>query len=165
MPISNLNNVHLTDAQKKAILDAVAQLEAALEPLTVALTPEERQQYGSVNELHKLLINKVRDYHQNSAALASPDTNWEEFEKDHASRAFLEAILHRLEACGEKLANAKILHDYDNYQAALDDYAYTAYKAGSNKPGYETKRNELKQFFSSKRNPDGTFAKPEEPEK
>ena len=46
-----------------------------------------------------------------------------------------------------KLKNAKILHDYDNYQAALTDYAYTNYKAGTASPGFETKLNETKQFF------------------
>jgi flavodoxin len=44
--------------------------------------------------------------------------------------------------------NAKTLHDYDNYQAALDDYAYTNYKTGTSAPGYEAKQKDLKQFFS-----------------
>ncbi|WP_394330402.1 hypothetical protein [Chryseobacterium populi] len=39
------------------------------------------------------------------------------------------------------------MHDYDNYQAALIDYAFTAFKAGTAAPGYEVKHNELKQFF------------------
>lgn len=163
MPINNLNNTHLTDAQKAAINTALLQLETALEPLTVSLTPDERRQYGSVNEMHKLLINKVRDYRRDSEGLSDPETDWDEFEKDFTSRSFLESIINRLNACGEKVTNAKILHDYDNYQSALDDYGYTSYKAGSNKPGYETKRNELKQFFSAKRNADGTFPKQEEP--
>lgn len=148
MPINNLNNTHLTDAQKESITSALSQLEAALEPLTVSLTPDERKRYGSVNELHKLLINKVRDYRRDSETLSDPETDWEEFERDYTSRTFLESIINRLNACGEKLSNAKILHDYDNYQTALDDYGFTSYKAGSNKPGFETKMNELKQFFT-----------------
>ncbi|WP_251832286.1 hypothetical protein [Kaistella pullorum] len=51
-------------------------------------------------------------------------------------------------ALQERVKNAKILHDYDNYQTTLEDYAYTSYKAGSQAPGYETKMTELKQFFS-----------------
>ena len=46
-----------------------------------------------------------------------------------------------------RLKNAKILHDYDNYQAALTDYAYTSFMAGTATPGYETKMNDIKQFF------------------
>ena len=147
MPINNLNNAHLTEAQMNDIKTALTTLENALAPLTVTLTPEERKNYGSVNEQNKLLINKVWDYRQNSPHLSQPDLDWVEFEKDMTSRQFIENITHRVAAIDERLKNSKILHDYDNYQAALDDYAYTNYKAGSNAPGYETKMNELKQFF------------------
>ena len=147
MPINNLNNAHLTEAQMNDIKTALTTLENALAPLTVTLTPEERKNYGSVNEQNKLLINKVWDYRQNSPHLSQPDLDWAEFENDLKSRQFIENITHRVAAIVERLKNSKILHDYDNYQAALDDYAYTNYKAGSNAPGYETKMNELKQFF------------------
>lgn len=45
------------------------------------------------------------------------------------------------------MSNAKILHDQDNYQNSLTDYAYTQYKAGTEAGGYVTKRNEIQQFF------------------
>ena len=147
MPINNLNNAHLTEAQMNEIKTALTTLETALSALTVTHTPEERRTYGSVNEQNKLLINKVWDYRQNSPHLSQPDLDWAEFEKDMTSRQFIENITHRVAALDERLKNSKILHDYDNYKAALDDYAYTNYKAGSNAPGYETKMNELKQFF------------------
>ena len=147
MPINNLNNAHLTEAQMNEIKTALSTLETALSALNVTLTPEERRTYGSVNEQNKLLINKVWDYRQNSPHLSQPDLDWAEFENDLKSRQFIENITHRVAAIVERMKNSKILHDYDNYQAALDDYAYTNYKAGSNAPGYETKMNELKQFF------------------
>ena len=80
-------------------------------------------------------------------ALSSSDVDWEEFENDYSSRKNLEAFITRLDSLSTKLKNAKILHDYDNYQAALTDYAYTNYKAGTASPGFETKLNETKQFF------------------
>lgn len=163
MPITNLNNAHLTEAQQTEIKNALSTLENALSSLNVTLTAAERQQYGSVNEQHKLLINKVRDYRRESQNLSVPELDWEEFEKDYNSRQFLESILNRLGALEERLKNAKILHDYDNYQSALDDYAYTSYRAGSQAAGYETKMNELKQFFSTKRRSDGTFPPQAEP--
>ena len=46
------------------------------------------------------------------------------------------------------MENAKILHDWDNYQAALVDYNYTQYKNNSGATGYATKETELKQFFN-----------------
>ena len=148
MPLSNLNNAHLTQAQVTAAQDALTALENALSMLTVTLTASERSTYGSVNEQNKLLINKVWDYRQNSPNLSSPDLDWAEFENDYKSRNVMESLQNRIDALLERIKNSKILYDYDNYQSALDDYSYTTYKAGSQAPGYETKMNEMKQFFN-----------------
>ncbi|TDX83111.1 hypothetical protein [Epilithonimonas xixisoli] len=149
MPITNLNNTHLSVAQITAAKDSVAELENALQPINVTLTPEDRKKYGSINEQNKLFVNKVSDFHQNQSQLDTAQVDWSEFEKDHTSRLGMENIISRLESLIIKLKNAKILHDYDNYQAALTDYAYTCYMAGTGAAdGFENKMNELKQFFS-----------------
>ena len=147
MPLTNLNSAHLTTAQVDAAMDAVRELEDALNVITVELTPEDRQRYGSINEQNKLLVNKVRDYRISNPALSVTDVDWVEFEKDFASRTAFENLINRLDALTNKLKGAKILHDYDNYQSALADYAYTGYRAGTGADGYETKYNEMKQFF------------------
>lgn len=59
----------------------------------------------------------------------------------------MENITSRLEILGNKIQNAKILHDYDNYQASLVDYGFTNFMAGTGAEGFETKMNDLKQFF------------------
>ena len=148
MAITNLNNTHLTAAQLTDAQDALTQLETALQVINVNLSAEDRQKYGSINEQNKLFVNKVYDFNESQPTLSSPDVDWEEFNRDFISRTNLEAIIARLDSLSTKLKNAKILHDYDNYQAALTDYAYTNYKAGTASPGFETKVNETKQFFS-----------------
>ena len=60
----------------------------------------------------------------------------------------MESFINRLDALVTKLKNAKILHDYDNFQAALVDYAYTNFMAGTGADGFENKQKELKQFFT-----------------
>ena len=147
MGITNLNNTHLTAAQLTDAQDALTQLETALQVINVNLSAEDRQKYGSINEQNKLFVNKVYDFNESQPTLSSPDVDWEEFNRDFTSRTNLEAIIARLDSLSTKLKNAKILHDYDNYQAALTDYAYTNYKAGTASPGFETKMNETKQFF------------------
>ena len=147
MAITNLNNTHLTAAQLTDAQDALTQLETALQVINVNLSAEDRQKYGSINEQNKLFVNKVYDFNESQPTLSSPDVDWEEFNRDFTSRTNLEAIIARLDSLSTKLKNAKILHDYDNYQAALTDYAYTNYKAGTSSPGFETKMNETKQFF------------------
>lgn len=148
MAITNLNNVHLKETEVTTAKNALTDLETALETIKINLSAEDRQKYGSINEQNKLLVNKVRDYNNNEKTLSSPDVNWEEFEADFTSRQNYEGIIARLESLTNSLKNAKILHDYDNYQAALVDYDFTSYKAGTASPGFETKRTELKQFFT-----------------
>ena len=147
MPLTNLNSAHLTEAQVTAAQNALTELENALAIITVQLTPEDRQKYGSINEQNKLLVNKVKDFRQSNPNLSVSDVDWDEFDKDFASRNVFESLINRLNALVIKLQGAKILHDYDNYQAALDDYAYTTYRAATGADGYENKYNELKQFF------------------
>ncbi len=147
MPISNLNNVHLSAEQVAQAQSALSQLEQVLTAVNINLTPDERRKYGSVNEQNKLFINKVRDYNLSQTSLSATEVDWSEFNADYQSRTNYEGIISRLNNLVDRLNNAKTLHDYDNYQSALTDYAFTAYKAGSNEPGYEEKWAGLKQFF------------------
>jgi hypothetical protein len=147
MSITNLNNIHLTTVQTTTATTALATLETALAVVNINLSAEDRQRYGSINEQNKLLVNKTMDYHNSQPALQTPHVNWTEFANDYASRNNMENMIARLESLTTRLKNAKILHDYDNYQAALADYAYTNFMAGTGTTGYETKMNELKQFF------------------
>lgn len=148
MPITNLNNSHLTAAQVTAAKTALTTLETALAIVNVNLSAEDRQRYGSINEQNKLLVNKAMDYNTNQPQLRTPHIDWAEYTNDFNSRLNLESLIARLESLTTRLQNAKILHDFDNYQGALADYAYTSFMAGTGTVGYEDKMNELKQFFS-----------------
>lgn len=148
MGVNNLNNQHLTDEQIKAINDALVQLETAMQSLNINLTPEDRNKYGRVNEQNKLFINKVNDYATQQESLRTPDVDWVEFAKDFKSRSVLENIISRLNNLATRATNSKTLHDFDNYQDALSDYAYTQYRAGSKAVGFEEKYGDLKQFFA-----------------
>lgn len=153
MSITNLNNTHLSATEVADANTALTTLETALAVVNVNLSAEDRQRYGSVNEQNKLLVNKARDYHNNQSSLQTPHVDWAEFEKDFNSPANMENMIARLESLITRLKNAKILHDFDNYQAALADYAYASFMAGTQTPGYETKMNEMKQFFGRTANP------------
>ena len=147
MPFVNLNDKHYTEAEKTAVLNALQALEVLLAPKLSSLTPDERIMYGSVAEQNKLVINKVRDLRTSQEALSSPDIDWDEFEADFQSRAFLQSILMRLDNMQLGLNSSKILHDWDNYQASLTDYDYTKYKETTGALGYQSKASEIKQFF------------------
>lgn len=161
--LRNLIATHLNNEEVQLVETALQQLETALSSKVCNLSAEERRKYGSISEQNKLLVNKIYDYATAQPQLCSPDVNWDEFKLDYASRAFLEGVIHRLENLVSGITNAKTLHDYDNYQAALDDYAYTNYKVNTSAVGYENKRNELKQFFT--RTKGNAETPPEEQEK
>ena len=148
MPFTNFDSRHFTAAEKTAVNTALTSLETALQPKTANLSAEERQQYGSVNEQNKLIINKVKDFRDSQPALSSPDVDWTEFANDHDTRAYLQATIQRLQSLIDGMNNAKILHDWDNYQAALTDYDYAKYKISTNATGYQTKVSEIGQFFN-----------------
>ncbi len=155
MSVNNLNNNHLTEPEINAILNALNDLERAMEPLNINLTPEDRNKYGRVDEQNKLFINKVHDFATQQTNLRTMDVDWDEFEKDFKSRAVLENIISRLNNLSIRANNSKIFHDFDNYQDALADYAYTQFRANSKIVGFEDKYNELRQFFAkSKRKQD-----------
>ena len=155
MSVNNLNNHHLTEPEINAILNTLNDLERAMEPLNINLTPEDRNKYGRVDEQNKLFINKVHDFATQQTNLRTMDVDWDEFEKDFKSRAVLENIISRLNNLSIRANNSKIFHDFDNYQDALADYAYTQFRANSKMVGFEDKYNELRQFFAkSKRKQD-----------
>lgn len=146
--MKNIIKTQFTPPERVAFKDLVSQMEAAVEGKLSALTEEERSRYGSINEQNKLFVNKTRDFHENSPAMSSPDVNWDEFNADYDARLFLESMANRLLSIAYQMQSTKILHDYDNYQDALDDYAYSQYKKGAGEAGYTEKVAELKQFFA-----------------
>lgn len=147
MPLHDLVQQHILPADVTAIDQALEDLENAVKDKIRNLAPDERRTYGSINETNKLLVNKVRDYRLAQPALSSPDVNWDEFMADYEDRRLLETRINRLHSILEGLQNAKILHDYDNFQNSLVDYAFTQYKKDTEAGGYLTKFTELKQFF------------------
>ena len=148
MSLHNLGKNHLNEPQEEAILNELTQLEQALFGNLIDLSPEDRQKYGSISEQNKLLVNKVLDYHRSQPQHGAPEVDWEEFKADYHSREFWSSILMRLYSLIHQIESTKILHDYDNYQDALTDYAFSQYRAERNIPGAFDKQNTLKQFFA-----------------
>lgn len=153
MPLDNLNSNHYEEGTKTTVLDLITQLEAALANHLVNLSPEERQSKGSINEQNKLIINKAKDYQTSEPGKSSPDVDWAEYDADYSDREFSQGLELRLASLAQGITNARILNDYDLYQAALLDYDYAKYKLGTGDAGYEQKVNEYKQFFSGGRPP------------
>ena len=148
MPIENLGKNHFLDSEKLQLNDAIATIMSIVSAKTYNLSPKERSKYGKIGEKTKLLIDKTKQYHQNTPELQSPDVDWDEFEADYVTRYFSEQKILQLQSLTEMMLNIKILHDHDNYQDCLRDYKYANYKNKfGNQVGYEKKIDEMKVFF------------------
>ena len=148
MSLRNKMTTLLSQADRDAIDEHIRAIEEILENKLASLDREERVRFGRINEKNKLLVNKVYDFHKGQPNLSSPDIDWDEFESDYNARIFLETRINRLSNIIYRLESTKILHDSDNYEDSLKDYAYTQYKISANEDGYTVKAAELKQFFN-----------------
>ena len=165
MPVNNIIHTPLDPAVALSVATELQTIMAQLQPFGQNLTPEERQRFGSINEQNKLLVGKVRDYHMQQPALASPDVNWADFEASWRSRNGFDQIEALCRSILEICSDPRILHDFSLYQNALVDYDYTKYRANSTQSGgaFTTKMEEIKQFFPNTGNSGGGNTNPPTP--
>lgn len=147
MPIDNLGRMHFTLEQFQAAKEALLATEAAIQGLSIPLDADERKKYGKIAEQNKLVVEKVRDFQRSQPNLASPEVDWEEFERDYQDRYAAQSLLMLIRQLEAQLTDIKTLRDYDNYTDALRDYQYAKYKNRFAAGGYSTKIEEIKQFF------------------
>ena len=137
---------HLVAAEVEKMRKAIDDFRATLMPKAENLTPEERQQYGSIHEKNKLFVEKILSYATSHPNLKSPHVDYSEMNKDWADRTHLEELARALKSLLEIVDDTRILHDYDLYQNALVDYRYTKYmKEVEQTPEYDTKYQDLRQ--------------------
>lgn len=148
MPIDNLGKTHFTAAEITTINQSLEQIRMVLNRMAVNLTAAERRQFSKIGEQNKLLVNKVKDYHESQPQLQSPEIDWAEFEKDYTDRTEASGMLAKMRELENLLLGIKILRDFDNYTDALRDYKYAQYKNNfANQIGYTNKIAALKVFF------------------
>ena len=148
MPIDNLGKTHFSAQQIQDVNQALDVLTEALAGMSVNLTAAEHQKYGRVKEQNKLLIDKVKNYHDNQPILQSPEVDWEEFDRDYENRRQTSQMLLKIKSIEYQLISIKILGDYDNYTDALRDYQYAKYKNRfASQHGYERKIDDMVVFF------------------
>ena len=148
MPIDNLGSKHISSTDIEAFDSALDVMIEIISKVTMNLTDEERTKYGSIQERNKLFTNAIYDLNNTQPTLSSPDVDWKEYNLDFNDRKFADTRADRLMTLMRMLTDFKIVHDYDNFHAALTDYDYTKYKAGTKTAGFTEKLNYLKQFFA-----------------
>ncbi|MGV9005016.1 hypothetical protein [Flavobacterium sp.] len=95
--MENFGKNHFSDAEKLQFDNAINAITTIILAKTYNLTPKERSKFGKIGEKKKLLIDKIKEYHQNVPALQSPDVDWDEFEADYTTRYFSEQKILQLQ--------------------------------------------------------------------
>src|SRR5678810_303870 len=98
MPIDNLAKVHFTEQQIQNVNQSLDRIIQTLSNIGVNLDAAERSKYGKVREQNKLLINKVKQFHESQPGLRSPEVDWEEFEKDYQDRVQAGYMLSKIKS-------------------------------------------------------------------
>ncbi len=155
MAFENLISVTFTEAELTQLDTAINAIAQVLQGKTINLTPEQRQQYGSIAEQNKLFVNKAKEYMEQYPQHIPSFLSKEEFDKDYNARRQIEERLNRLANLTEQFSDTKILLDHDNWFNALSFYRNIKYLSGENAPGTTTLYQDMKQFFVAGNSPVG----------
>ncbi len=147
MALENLISISFTEQELAQLDMAIATLENVLQGKTINLTPEQRQQYGSIAEQNKLFVNKAKSYMEQYPQYVPPFLDKAEYDKDYTARQQLENRMQKLASVTEQLSDTKILLDFDNYHNSITFYRNMKYLSGENVPGTNVVYDDMKQFF------------------
>ena len=147
MALENLISVAFTEAELTQLDQAISSIETVLQGKTINLTPEQRQQYGSIAEQNKLFVNKAKSYMEQYPQFVPLFLDKAEYDRDYAARQQLESRMQRLSSVTEQLSDTKILLDFDNYHNSITFYRNMKYLSGENVPGTNVIYDDMKQFF------------------
>lgn len=147
MALENLISVEFTNAELAQLDTAFSTIDTVLQGKTINLTPEQRQQYGSIAEQNKLFVNKAKSYMEQYPQYVPPFLDKAEYDKDFAARQQLESRMQKMNSLTEQLSDTKILLDFDNYHNSLTFYRNVKYLSSENVPGTNVIYDDMKQFF------------------
>lgn len=147
MALDNLISLSFTAEELNNLDQALQTIETVLSGKTINLTPEERQQYGSIAKQNKLFVNKVKIYMEQYPQYVPNFLDKAEFDKDYLGREQVEQRLQRISSLTEQLSDTKVLLDHDNYHNAITFYRNLKFLSGENVPGTNVIYEDMKQFF------------------
>lgn len=151
MKNNDLVQVAYTPEELEACKQGVTALETFANLHSPNLSADDRRTFGSINETHKLFVNKTVTLIEQNPIMLPSFIDHEEFKRDFKAREDIEKTLLRLDAITKNLTDTKILLDHDNYQDSLAFYRSVRYNAREQQHGALPVYNELKQFFPSRK--------------
>lgn len=148
MPQKNTISAELKPADKKAVLDSIAQIKKQLGSLlSFNLSPAERQEMPKMGDKTLPFVDKTLSYAGLHPDLKPPYLDLDEAKRDYTLAANLNEIVRELRALHQSVEDALILSGSEAYGAALMFYSSVKGASRSNVGGSRAIYEELSQRF------------------
>jgi hypothetical protein len=146
MPDNNRISAELIDADKQAVLDAIALVRSKL-PFLISLTPDERTTLPKLGEKTLAFEDKCRTYMTSHPNLLPSFVDAAEVEKDRTLRTPVVEIWRELSALTQAVDDTVLLLGSEIYMADLSFYQNSRQAAKMGVADAQTVYNDLKVRF------------------
>jgi hypothetical protein len=145
MPYTNIDAA-VTDAQRTAVLTAIAQIEANLDFL-INLTPQERQALPKMGSATQSFVSKALEIAGNNPQFVPPYVDVPGMQKDYDLAMRLQGIEMQLASLLEKVSDTNLAAGSEAYVTGLTIYNSIKAAAKVNVPGAKALAAELAERF------------------
>lgn len=125
----------------------LAGIQELIKGKVINLSPEERQQYGRINNRTENWIVKVDSHMKQKPELVPFYIDKEEFDKDQEARNNMKPILNSIASIQESLEDTSKLLSHDIYNTAIAYYRNIKVISQQDVPGTTTIYEDLKSQF------------------
>lgn len=147
MSLDNLIHIEFTPEQVQEMETHLTALENILAGKTIALTPDQRREYGRLGNSNGPWVDRVHGFMLQRPDLVPAFIDMAEFNVDKAAQVVLKPLLARLEAIGVGVDDTLKLLGTDLYTNAVSYYRNIKLLAGQNMPGAKSIYENLKDQF------------------
>lgn len=161
MALGNLISVTFTQQELTDIDAALTVIQNIIQPKSINLTPEERQQYARIRDENENWVIKCRNYMTQFPTVVPNFLDLVEFDADQTPRLQIKSRLGVINSVREMFDDAFLLLGSDVYIGTIIFYRAMKSAADANVPGTTEAYNDLKQQFPG--NPGGGPGGPTDP--
>ena len=145
MPQQNLVEGSLTDANKQAVMDALAAIRGKL-PFLVSLSDEERRSLPKMGDKSTAFVQKAYDFAQQNEERLGPDFGLEDYTRDFELEAQLREVDTALELLSREVSDTLVALRSD--LMVRSSFAYAMMKVlGKITGGFDDMRKDMGQRF------------------
>jgi hypothetical protein len=147
MALENLISIAFSKEETDKINKSIEDINDVLANKVINLTPDERKQYGRINNRTEAWIDKINTYMEQNPKLVPFYLDKNEFDKDREARKEFLDILKKINSLQEGMEDTGMLLSTDIYHAALAFYHNVRIASNQNVAGVTTIYKDLAERF------------------